>query len=132
MKQLFFILSSILLLTLSSVNVSAQNNNNLPGSDVINSLYPELFSSSAEGMRLCCFAAYGWHYAPDLKIPPTIQPLPGEGDDIAKRLISAGITSQLEEQIFTMEGEGYVVVSNIDTFEKVLSRYMINANSKKK
>jgi hypothetical protein len=132
MKQLFFMLSSVLLLTLSSANLSAQTDNDLPGSDVINSLYPELFLNSAEGMRLCCFAAYGWHYAPDLKIAPTTQPLPGEGDDIAKRLISAGITSQLEEQFFTIEDEGYIVVSKIDTFEKVLSRYIINANSKKK
>ena len=132
MKQLFFILSSVLLLTLSSATVSAQNNSDLPGSDVINSLYPELSPNSAEGMRLSCFASYGWHYAQDLKIAPTHQPLPGEGGDIAKRLISAGITSQLEEQFFTMEGEGYVVVSNIDTFEKLLGRYIINADSKKK
>lgn len=132
MKQLFFMLSSVLLLTLSSANLSAQTDYDLPGSDVINSLYPELSPNSAEGMRLCCFAAYGWHYAPDLKIVPTHQPLPGEGDDIAKRLISSGITSQLEEQFFTIEDEGYIVVSKIDTFEKVLSRYIINANSKKK
>ena len=132
MKQLFFMLSSVLLLTMSSATVSAQKNSELPGSDVITSLYPDLSPNSAEGMRLCCFAAYGWHYAPVLKIAPTHQPLPGAGDDIAKRLISAGISSQLEEQFFTLEGEGYIVVSKIDTFEKVLSRYIINANSKKK
>ena len=132
MKHFFLILSSVILLTLSSPYVSGQTNNNLPGSDIITSLYPELFLSSAEGMRLCCFAAYGWHYASELKISITNQPLPGEGNDIAKRLISAGITSQLEEQIFTIEGEGYVVVFNINTFEKILSRYIINANAKKK
>ena len=132
MKQLFFMLSSVLLLTLSSANLSAQTDNDLPGSDVINSLYPELFLNSAEGMRLCCFAAYGWYSTPKLKFETNPQPLPGEGDDIAKRLLNSGIVSEFEEQFFILEDDIYVVVSKINIFEKLLTRYIINANAKTK
>jgi hypothetical protein len=59
-------------------------------------------------------------------------PLPGEGDNIAKRLISGGIVSALADQFFIMEDDSYVVVSKINTFEKLLSRYIINSNVKKK
>jgi len=83
-------------------------------------------------MRLCCFAAYGWHSASELKVNPETLPLPGEGDDIANRLVSAGIVPALAEQFFMMEDGSYVVVSKIDTFEKLLRRYIINSNAKKK
>ena len=132
MKHIFLIFSAVLLMTLSSDNLSAQTNTDLPGSDVITSLYPELSLNSAEGMRLCCFAAYGWHSASELKFNTESQPLPGEGDDIAKRLVSAGIVSALAEQFFMMEDGSYVVVSKIDIFEKLLSRYIINVDAKTK
>jgi hypothetical protein len=132
MKHIFLIFSAVLLMTLSSDNLSAQTNTDLPGSDVITSLYPELSLHSAEGVRLCCFAAYGWHSASELKFNTETQPLPGEGDDIAKRLVSAGIVSALAEQFFMMEDGSYVVVSKIDIFEKLLSRYIINVDAKTK
>jgi|TARA_B110000908_G_C10134833_1_gene393927 hypothetical protein len=132
MKHIFLIFSAVLLMTLSSDNLSAQTNTDLPGSDVITSLYPELSLHSAEGVRLCCFAAYGWHSASELKFNTESQPLPGEGDDIAKRLVSAGIVSALAEQFFMMEDGSYVVVSKIDIFEKLLSRYIINVDAKTK
>jgi hypothetical protein len=129
MKQTFLIFSSVLLITLYSDNLTAQTNTDLPGSDVITSIYPELSLTSVEGMRLCCFAAYGWYSTPQLKFETNAQPLPGEGDDIAKRLLNAGVVSELEEQFFIMENDIYVVVSKIDTFEKLLTRYIINANA---
>jgi len=132
MKHIFLIFSAVLLMTLSSGNLSAQTNTDLPGSDIVTSLYPELSLNSAEGVRLCCFAAYGWHSTSELKFHSVTQPLPGDGDDIAKRLISGGIVSALAEQFFIMEDESYVVVSKIDTFEKLLSRYIVNSNAKKK
>ena len=132
MKQLFFMLSSVLLLTMSSATVSAQKNSELPGSDVIISLYPDLSPNSAEGMRLCCFAAYGWYSTPQLKFETNAQPLPGEGDDIARRLLNAGIVSEMEEQFFIMDEDNYVVVSKIDIFDKLLSRYIINIEAKTK
>jgi hypothetical protein len=132
MKHIFLIFSAVLLMTLSSDNLSAQTNTDLPGSDVITSLYPELSLHSAEGVRLCCFAAYGWHSASELKFNTESQPLPGEGDDIAQRLVSAGIVSALAEQFFMMEDGSYVVVSKIDIFEKLLSRYIINVDAKTK
>jgi hypothetical protein len=132
MKHIFLIFSAVLLMTLSSGSLSAQTNTDLPGSDVITSLYPELSLHSAEGVSLCCFAAYGWHSASELKFNTETQPLPGEGDDIAKRLISGGIVSALADQFFIMEDDSYVVVSKITTFEKLLSRYIINSNVKKK
>ena len=129
MKQTFLIFSSVLLITMYSDNLTAQTNTDLPGSDVITSIYPELSLTSVEGMRLCCFAAYGWYSTPQLKFETNAQPLPGEGDDIAKRLLNAGVVSELEEQFFIMENDIYVVVSKIDTFEKLLTRYIINANA---
>jgi len=129
MKQTFLIFSSVLLITLYSDNLTAQTNIDLPGADVITSIYPELSLTSVEGMRLCCFAAYGWYSTPQLKFETNAQPLPGEGDDIAKRLLNAGVVSELEEQFFIMENDIYVVVSKIDTFEKLLTRYIINANA---
>jgi len=127
MKQTFLIFSSVLLITLYSDNLTAQTNTDLPGSDVITSIYPELSLTSVEGMRLCCFSAYGWYSTPQLKFETNAQPLPGEGDDIAKRLLNAGVVSELEEQFFIMENDIYVVVSKIDTFEKLLTRYIIYA-----
>ena len=132
MKHTFIIFSSVLLITLSSDNLTAQTNTDLPGSDVITSIYPELSLNSVEGMRLCCFAAYGWYSTPKLKFETNAQPLPGEGDDIAKRLLNAGIVSEFEEQFFIMENDIYVVVSKRDIFEKLLTRYIINANAKTK
>ena len=132
MKHIFLIFSAVLLMTLSSGNLSAQTNTDLPGSDVITSLYPELSLHSAEGVRLCCFAAYGWHSTPELKFETNAQPLPGEGGDIAKRLLNAGVVSEFEEQFFMMEDDNYVVVSKIDIFEKLLSRYIINVDAKTK
>ena len=132
MKHIFLIFSAVLLMTLSSGNLSAQTNTDLPGSDVITSLYPDLSLHSAEGMRLCCFAAYGWHSASELKFNTETQHLPGEGDDIAKRLISGGIVSALADQFFIMEDGSYVVVSRLDIFEKLLRRYVVNSNAKEK
>ena len=132
MKHTFLIFSTVLLTTLSSDNITAQTNTDLPGSEVITSIYPELSLTSVEGMRLCCFAAYGWYSTPQLKFETNAQPLPGEGDDIAKRLLNAGIVSEFEEQFFIMEDDIYVVVSKIDIFEKLLTRYIINANAKTK
>ena len=130
MKHIFLIFSAVLLMTLSSGNLSAQTNTDLPGSDVITSLYPELSLHSAEGVRLCCFAAYGWYSTTNLKFETNAQPLPGEGDDIAKRLLNAGVVSEFEDQFFIVEDDSYVVVSKITTFEKLLSRYIINSNVK--
>ncbi|MBT6175359.1 MAG: hypothetical protein HOH96_07360 [Flavobacteriales bacterium] len=132
MKHTFLIFSTVLLTTLSSDNITAQTNTDLPGSEVITSIYPELSLNSDEGMRLCCFAAYGWYSTPKLKFETNAQPLPGEGDDIAKRLLNADIVSEFEEQFFIMENDIYVVVSKIDIFEKLLTRYIINANAKTK
>jgi len=132
MKHIFLIFSAVLLMTLSSENLSAQTTIDLPGSDVITSLYPELLLNSDEGVRLCCFAAYGWHSASELKFNTETQHLPGEGDDIAKRLISGGIVSALADQFFIMEDGSYVVVSRLDIFEKLLRRYVVNSNAKKK
>lgn len=132
MKHIFLLFSAVLLITLYSDNLTAQTNIDLPGADVITSIYPELSLTSVEGMRLCCFAAYGWYSTPKLKFKTNAQPLPGEGDDIARRLLHAGIVSELEEQFFMMDEDSYVVVSKIDIFEKLLSRYIINIEAKTK
>tara|TARA_B110000116_G_C16352024_1_gene365813 strand:+ start:157 stop:555 length:399 start_codon:yes stop_codon:yes gene_type:complete len=132
MKHTFLIFSAVLLITLSSDNLTAQTNTVLPGSDVITSIYPELSLNSVEGMRLCCFAAYGWYSTTNLKFETNVQPLPGEGDDIAKRLLNAGVVSEFEEQFFIMDDDNYVVVSKRDIFEKLLSRYIINVDAKTK
>jgi len=132
MKHIFLIFSAVLLMTLSSGNLSAQTTTDLPGSNVIASLYPELSLNSDEAVRLCCFAAYGWHSASELKFNTETQHLPGEGDDIAKRLISGGIVSALADQFFIMEDGSYVVVSRLDIFEKLLRRYVVNSNAKEK
>ena len=132
MKHTFLIFSAVLLITLSSDNLTAQTNTDLPGSDVITSIYPELSLNSVEGMRLCCFAAYGWYSPPKFKFETNAQPLPGEGDDIAKRLLNAGVVSEFEEQFFIMDDDIYVVVSKRDIFEKLLSRYIINVDAKTK
>ena len=132
MKHIFLLFSAVLLITLYSDNLTAQTNIDLPGADVITSIYPELSLTSVEGMRLCCFAAYGWYSTPQLKFETNAQPLPGEGDDIARRLLNAGIVSEMEEQFFIMDEDNYVVVSKIDIFEKLLSRYIINIEAKTK
>mgnify|MGYP001190924535 CR=1 FL=1 len=132
MKQTFLIYLTVLLISMSLGHFSAQTNADLPGSVVINSIYPELSLQSEQGMRLCCFAAYGWHSTQELKFEAATQPLPGEGDDIAKRLVVAGIVSDLSEQFFTMDDGSFVVVSKLETFEKQMSRYVVNANSHRK
>ena len=132
MKQIFLAFSGVLLLSFTSLNLSAQTTSDLPGSEIILSIYPDLDIDSEEAIRLSCFAAYGWHLVEELKFDVESQPLPGSSENLAERLLTAQILPVNHEQYFTTEDGMYIVVSKIDTFDKVLGRYIINANAKKK
>ena len=109
-------------------NLTAQAD--FPGSDVVVKVFGLDVLDSDSAAELCCFASYGWHQSPELKSSQISQQLPNTGDGIAERLLISGITPQLEAQYFSLEDGSYVVVSSVDTFNKVFERFLINYNVK--
>ena len=130
MKQIFSVFSSLLLLLILAPNLTAQTV--LPGSDVVSKVFGIKFLESDPAAELCCFAAYGWHQSPVLKSSQISQQLPNTGDGIAERLLISGVTPQPEAQYFSLEDGSYVVVSSVDTFNKVYERFLINYHVKTK
>jgi hypothetical protein len=132
MKQIFTVFTSVILLFIFSPILDAQVE--FPGSDAVSKVLGVEFLDTEAAAELCCFAAYGWHKSPELKFNNIYLPLPNTGDGIAERLLSAGVTPQIEEQFFSLEDGSYVIVSSIDNFDKILGRFLINysANEKNK
>jgi len=94
----------------------------LPGQSAVEAVFGK---SSDLDLELCCFAAYGWHVAPEMKHN---KPVLGRisSDDISQYLLENDIRPTEEEQYFQLADGRYVVVSTIDTFSKVFGRYLIN------
>ena len=124
MKQIFTFFASIVLLYNFSPNLVAQIQ--FPGSDAVSKVMGVDFLDTDAAAELCCFATYGWHMSSELKFNNSSLPLPNTGDGIAERLLSAGVTPQIEEQFFSLEDGSYVIVSSIDNFDKILDRFLIN------
>jgi len=131
MKQIFTFFASVVLLYYFSPNLVAQIQ--FPGSDAVSKVMGVDFLDTDAAAELCCFATYGWHKSAELKFNNSTTPLPSTGDGIAERLLSAGVTPQIEEQFFSLEDGSYVIVSSIENFDKILDRFLINysANEKK-
>jgi hypothetical protein len=129
MKQITILLSVILIMTFSSSGLSAQTASSIPGSDIVTSLFPEISIDSDEGMKLCCFAAYGWQIVEELKSEVESSPLPGDGESIAERLLIAGLLPVKDKQFFRLNDGRIVVVMNDDMFERSFTRYLINAHN---
>ena len=78
----------------------------------------------------CCFAAYGWHKASEIKFEGVqIQNL--QTDDIAFELLQLGIEPSNAEQYFTTPSGQIVIVSKEENFKKVYDRFLINLDAKK-
>ena len=111
-------------------NLTAQAD--FPGSEAVVKVFGQEVLGTDYAAELCCFAAYGWHQSPELKSSQISQELPNTGDGIAERLLISGVTPQPEAQFFTLEDGSYVVVSSVDTFNKVYERFLINYHVKTK
>jgi len=130
MKQIFSVFSSVILLMIFVPNLTAQAD--FPGSEVVVKIFGQEVLGTDYASELCCFAAYGWHQSQELKSSQISQELPNTGDGIAERLLISGVTPQPEAQFFSLEDGSYVVVSSVDTFNKVFERFLINYNAKTK
>ena len=130
MKQIFSVFSSVILLMILAPNLTAQAD--FPGSEVVVKVFGQEVLGTDYAAELCCFAAYGWHQSPELKSSQISQELPNTGDGIAERLLISGVTPQPEAQFFSLEDGSYVVVSSVDTFNKVYERFLINYHVKTK
>ena len=130
MKQILSVFSSVILLMFFAPNLTAQAD--FPGSEVVLKVFGLEALDADSAAELCCFAAYGWHQSPVLKSSQISQQLPNTGDGIAERLLISGVTAQPEAQYFTLEDGSYVVVSSVDTFNKVFERFRINYHVKTK
>ena len=111
-------------------NLTAQAD--FPGIEVVSKVFDLESLDTNSAAELCCFAVYGWHQSPVLKSSQISQQLPNTGDGIAERLLISGVTPQPEAQYFTLEDGSYVVVSSVDTFNKVYERFLINYHVKTK
>ncbi|MGY8917094.1 MAG: hypothetical protein ACKVJ6_02365 [Flavobacteriales bacterium] len=129
MKQITFLFLVILIMTFSSLDLSAQTASSIPGSDIVTPLFPELSLDSDEGMKLCCFAAYGWQIVEELKSEVESSPLPFEGESIAERLLIAGLLPVQHKQFFRLNDGRIVVVINDDMFKRSLNRFVTNAHN---
>jgi len=118
------------MLMILAPNLTAQAD--YPGSEVVAKVFGLDVLNSDSAAELCCFASYGWHQSPVLKSSQISQQLPNSGDGIAERLLISGVTPQPEAQFFSLEDGSYVVVSSVDTFNKVFERFLINYNAKTK
>ena len=121
------LLSVLFILTAFIYSSSAQSD--LPGQNVVDSVFGPNELDKEDNLNKCCFAVYGWHIAAEVKTGNEPTPLSLEGGDIAFTLLSKGITPLYDEQFFLLEDDRIVVVSSIITYEKVLFRFSINANS---
>ena len=79
-------------------------------------------------LEKCCFAAYGWHIAEEVK-NEGIQLGKLYSDDVAFELLISAITPQISEQYFTTPDGEIVVVSSQAQFEKVLGRFLVNVDA---
>lgn len=116
---------SLLIFTLVvSAELSAQHE--LPGQSAVEAVFGQ---SSELDFELCCFAAYGWHISPVMKHE---SPLSGriESNNIAEYLLENEVVPQENEQYFELTDGRFVVVSTIDTYNKVYGRYLINHKAK--
>ncbi|HHZ97780.1 MAG TPA: hypothetical protein EYN67_20055 [Flavobacteriales bacterium] len=129
MKQIFLVFSGVLFLSLSGSSIYGQSE--LPGSAEVKSVYEISEITSNQQIELCCFAAYGWHFATELKFEVDELTLLGSGDNIAERLLQSEIMPLENEQFFKLSDGRYVVVSSQSTFDKVFGRYLINMNATK-
>jgi hypothetical protein len=117
--RLFITAFTILL----AVSLTAQSD--LPGQAAVVSVY----GADVElDLTKCCFAAYGWHIALEVKTED-IGGLIFTEYNLAKQLFEAGISYEKEEQYYAIDDGRYLVVSSAENFEKVLSRYLVNVNS---
>jgi len=120
MKQ---ILSLLFLMSSAATFVVAQSD--LPGQSAVEAVY----GTDVElDLTKCCFAAYGWHIAIGIK-SEEISTMKFSTNNIAEQLFEAGISNELDEQFFALDDGTFLVVSSLSNFEKILGRYMINANS---
>jgi len=120
MKQ---ILSLLFLMSGAATFVVAQSD--LPGQSAVEAVY----GADVElDLTKCCFAAYGWHIAIGIK-SEEISTMKFSTNNIAEQLFEAGISNELDEQFFALDDGTFLVVSSLSNFEKILGRYMINANS---
>ena len=120
MKQ---ILSLLLLVSGAATFVVAQSD--LPGQSAVEAVY----GADVElDLTKCCFAAYGWHIAIGIK-SEEISTMKFSINNIAEQLFEAGISNELDEQFFALDDGTFLVVSSLSNFEKILGRYLINANS---
>jgi hypothetical protein len=117
------------LFILSAFAYSSYAQSDLPGQNVVDSVFEPSELDKEENLNKCCFAVYGWHIAAEVKTGNSPIPLSLDDGDIAATLLLKGITPLYEEQYFVLDDGRIVVISSISTFEKVLFRFTINANS---
>ena len=94
----------------------------LPGQTAVEAVFGK---SSELDLELCCFAAYGWHVANETKHNNSVLGSIST-DNITHYLLENDIRPGEVEQYFQLADGRYVVVSTIDTFNKVFGRYLIN------
>lgn len=121
MKYLF---SLLLFTTVVCVELPAQRE--IPGQIAVESVFGV---SNDIDLNLCCFAAYGWHVAEELKVYQNISGTVSS-ENISVYLLQEGISPMQEEQYFELNDGRYLVVSSEDNFNKVLDRFLINHKSK--
>ena len=117
------------LLFLTTIGFSyGYSQSDIPGAD---SFQKAFGAEVALNLEKCCFAEYGWHIALELK-NDNVQIQNLQGNDIAVELLVASITPQTSEQYFNTPDGRLVVVSSFSTFQKILSRYLVNVNATNK
>ena len=120
MKQIL-----LLLFLMSGATTFVVAQSDLPGQSAVEAVY----GADVElDLTKCCFAAYGWHIAIGIK-SEEISTMKFSTNNIAEQLFEAGISNELDEQFFALDDGTFLVVSSRSNFEKVLGRYLINANS---
>ena len=111
-----------LLIFTAVVNAELPAQQELPGQSAVEAVFGK---SSELDLERCCFAAYGWHIAPEMKHNhPTLDRI--NSDNISEYLLENDIRPTEVEQFFQLSDGRYVVVATIDTFSKVFGRYLMN------
>ena len=114
---------------LTTIGISyGYSQSDIPGADSFQKAFGEEIALDVEK---CCFAEYGWHIACEVK-NDTVRIQNLQGNDVAVELLLASITPQTSEQYFTTPDGRLVVVSSFSTFEKMLSRFIVNVNATNK
>ena len=91
--------------------------------------YEKAFGTDTElNLEKCCFAAYGWHIAEEVK-NEGVQIDTLNSDDVAVELLISSVNPQISEQYFTTPDGRIVVVSSQAQFDKVLERFLVNVNA---